>query len=308
MTTNDQLGTIDDLTIRFERRLSAPVERVWRAVTDADEMRAWFPSAVLGERKVGAPLAFPFDDNVADTFEGEVTEWEPTSVFAFRWGGDQLRIQLTPDGDATLLAFTQTIGHMTEAARTTSGWHFCLASLDAHLGGTAPDPDAWKGLYTEYLGRMGPPMATVHEQVMFEWERMHHVSPDRVWECITSPAQLGVWMDAPASIDLRLGGSVRFFEGHEAELEGVIVALEPGRRIAYTFKTIQVVEWEIEPAEHGSRFWLRQHGMGRDDEPAGRAAGWHGFLAQLDMYMASGQLVVVDDWEEKTAVYEKLLS
>jgi hypothetical protein len=89
------------------------------------------------------------------------------------------------------------------------------------------------------------------------------------------------------------------------------VALEPGRRLAYTFKTIEVVEWEIEPAAHGgSRFWLRQHGMARasDPGPAGRAAGWHGFLCQLDMFMASGQLVVVDDWEEKTTDYEALLA
>jgi uncharacterized protein YndB with AHSA1/START domain len=303
----DQMATIDDLTIRFERRLAAPLSRVWRAVTDPDEMQAWFPSAVVGERKEGAPLAFPFDDDVADTFEGEVTVWEPERVFAFTWNGDRLRIELAPDGDATRLVFTQTLSHMTEAARTSSGWHHCLANLDAHLGGPAPDADGWKVLYTEYLGRMGPPMATVRRQVAFEWERMHHVSPARVWECLTDPKELEAWMDAPASIDLRVGGTVRFFEGRDP-VDGVIVALEPERRIAYSFSGLSVVEWEIEPTEHGVRFWLRQLGMPMDPSPAGRAAGWHGFLTQLDMYMAAGQLVVVDDWESKTADYEKLLA
>jgi len=38
MTITD-LGTlVDDRTIRFERRLAAPVDRVWRAVTDPDEI------------------------------------------------------------------------------------------------------------------------------------------------------------------------------------------------------------------------------------------------------------------------------
>jgi uncharacterized protein YndB with AHSA1/START domain len=294
-------------TITFERQLAAPVERVWRAITDPDEMRAWFPSAVVGERKVGAPLSFPFDENVADAFEGEVTEWAPERVFAFTWNGDQLRIELTPDGDGTRLVFSQVLSHMTEAARTASGWHACLANLDAHLGGTALAPDAWRELYGDYLALMGPPMATVREQVSFEWERMHFQSPERVWECLTDPKELEGWMGSPTAIDLRVGGAVRFFEGHDP-VDGVIVLLEPGRRIAYSFNGLSVVEWEVQRAERGTRYWLRQHGMNPADQAAGRAAGWHGFLTQLDMFMASGQLVVIDDWEKKTADYEKLLA
>ena len=30
--------------MRFERHYDYPVERVWQAVTDPDEMRQWFPS------------------------------------------------------------------------------------------------------------------------------------------------------------------------------------------------------------------------------------------------------------------------
>ena len=307
--TSDAPATLDDHTITFERHLRAPVPRVWRAVTDPDELRAWFPSAIEGDRRVGAPLRFPFEGGEADTFTGEVVEWEPERVFAFTWGPDLLRIELTPDGDSTKLVFRQTIVHRSEAARTSSGWHVCLANLDVHLGGEGPPPgpDEWRALYADYLERMVPPLATVHGQVMFEWERMHFVSPERLWECLTSPAELSVWMEGPASIDLRLGGTVRFFEGKPSELEGVVVALEPGRRLAYTFKTIEVVEWEIEPTEHGTRFWLRQHGMDPADQAAGRAAGWHGFLAQLDVYLASGRLAVVDDWEARTADYQRLL-
>src|SRR5215211_7251136 len=53
------LETVDGRpALRFERRLAHPVERVWRAVTDPDEMPAWFPSGVVGERAVGAELVF----------------------------------------------------------------------------------------------------------------------------------------------------------------------------------------------------------------------------------------------------------
>jgi uncharacterized protein YndB with AHSA1/START domain len=303
--TND-MATIDGLTIRFERRLAAPVSRVWRAVTDEDEMRSWFPSAVQGERKVGAPLAFPFDDNVADTFEGEVTEWEPERVFAFTWNGDRLRIELEPDGDATRLLFVQTLSHLTEAARTSSGWHFCLANLDAHLGGVAPDPDAWKGLYSEYLDVMGPPMAEPSAQWSLTWERMHHVSPERVWECLTDPKELEAWMGYRVTRDLRLGGEIAFHFADEDVVRGVIVDLEEGRRIAFTFGGPTVVEWRVEAAEHGSRYRLTQYGM-PEARAAGWGAGWHSFLLQLDMYMAAGQLVV-DEHEPRIPAYEKLLA
>jgi hypothetical protein len=38
------LENIDDRpTLRFERRYDHGVERVWRAITDPDELRHWFP-------------------------------------------------------------------------------------------------------------------------------------------------------------------------------------------------------------------------------------------------------------------------
>ena len=178
-------------TIRFERRLGAPLDRVWHAMTDEDEMRSWFPSAVQGERKVGAPLAFPFDDNVADTFEGEVTEWDPMRTFAFTWNGDEVRIELAPDGDATELVFTHELHHLSAAARTGAGWHACLANLDAHLGGPATDPDTWKTEYVAYLERMGPSLGTPAPGGSMTWERTHHVAIDELDRTFAEPASWG---------------------------------------------------------------------------------------------------------------------
>jgi uncharacterized protein YndB with AHSA1/START domain len=299
------LATLNDLTLTFERRLGAPIERVWRAVTDEDEMTAWFPSRVLGERKVGASLSFPFDGGEADTFEGEVTEWDPPHVFAFTWNGDRLRIELFPDGDGTRLVFSQVMQHRAEAARTGSGWHMCLASLDAHLGGDAPAPDAWKEMYAEYLGVMGPPMAAASPQWLLTWERMHHVSPERVWECLTESKELEAWMGYEVTADLRLGGEI-CFRFDTGEVRGVVTDFEPNRRLAYTFGGPTIVEWRIEPAEHGTRYSLSQYGM-PEARAAGWGAGWHSFLIQLDMYMASGQLVV-DEHEPRIPDYEKLLA
>lgn len=297
-------------TLRFERSLGQPLERVWRAVTDEHEMRSWFPCAVQGERKVGAPLRFPFDEQAVDTFEGTVTAWEPMSVFAFTWNGDELRIELTDDGDSTTLVFTHALSHVSPAARTGSGWEACLADLAAHLGGPAVDPELWRRVYPVYLERMGPPAATAIPQWSMTWERGHHVSVERLWECLTDPTELRAWMGGATrvDIDLRRGGAIRFDFGVENGIEdGIIVALEPERRIAYTWgSALAVVDWRLEPAEHGCRFTLTKHGM-PEPRAAGWGAGWHSFLLQLDMYLASGQLVV-DEHEPRIPAYEALIS
>ena len=46
--------------LRFERRLTHPQEKVWRAITDPEHLAAWFPSTIEGERAAGARLRFSF--------------------------------------------------------------------------------------------------------------------------------------------------------------------------------------------------------------------------------------------------------
>ncbi len=234
-------------TLCFERRLAAPVERVWRAVTDPEEMRAWFPSAVVGERRVGAPLAFPFDDDPVDTFEGEVTAWDPTSVFAFTWNGDEIRIELTPDGDATRLVFTHEVSNVSPPARTAAGWHACLAALDAHLGGPPAPPDAWRDVYATYLERMGPPLGQRDGDAM-RWERGHHAPADEIEHALAHPDE---W---------------------DGDYEGEVT-------------------YEVRTLEHGSAFTVVHPTAGRDTQLAARL---HAQLVQLDMWLASRQVVPVD--------------
>ena len=49
--------------IRLERHLSDPPEVVWRALTEREQLRSWFPSDVIrdgGRWEVGAAITFPF--------------------------------------------------------------------------------------------------------------------------------------------------------------------------------------------------------------------------------------------------------
>jgi uncharacterized protein YndB with AHSA1/START domain len=189
--------------LRFERRYPSPVERVWRAVTDPAEMPAWFPSEVAGERAVGAELLFADEDQRSaareageptyegPTLTGRVVAYDPPNVFSFTWGGELLRFELTPDGDGTVLVFTQLLSHQSVAARNGSGWHQCLGALDALLGAGPSEDAGWQDVYRDYLGRMGPEPGVPVGGGGVCWERATHVRPDQVREVTADPAAWG---------------------------------------------------------------------------------------------------------------------
>jgi uncharacterized protein YndB with AHSA1/START domain len=145
-------------TLRFERLINHPRARVWRAVTDPDELRAWFPSAVVYEPRVGAPMQFDFGgEHGLDAWPGEVLEWDPPSVFAFAWGEDVLRFQLSDEGDATRLVFTHSFAHQPgKEARDAAGWAACFEAFDALLDGAdEPAMGDWARHHDEHVALFG---------------------------------------------------------------------------------------------------------------------------------------------------------
>ena len=146
-------------TLRFERELRHGQDRVWRAVTDPEELRAWFPAEVIYEQRVGAPMQFDFGGaHDIDPWPGEVLEWDPPRAFAFLWGEDTLRFELASAGDGTRLVFTHAFDHEPgKPARDAAGWEACFEAFDALLEGTTKRPgDAdWSGYHEGYLARFG---------------------------------------------------------------------------------------------------------------------------------------------------------
>jgi uncharacterized protein YndB with AHSA1/START domain len=99
-------------------RIAAPPERVWRALTQPDDLHRWlFPSAVADVREGGSwRFTFPHWPSArglhhpALNFGGPIAEIVPGRVLAVQfeppyWG--VLRFELTPDGDGTDLRVTQ---------------------------------------------------------------------------------------------------------------------------------------------------------------------------------------------------------
>jgi uncharacterized protein YndB with AHSA1/START domain len=155
-------------TLRFERRLAHPVEAVWSAITTPERIAQWFPTAVSGDMREHGHLTFTFEEHQLPPMEGEVTEFDPPLHFAFWWGEDHLRFELSPavGGTQTDLRFTVELGTADKAARDGAGWHVCLDRLAAVLGGGSEEAfrgatEGWLRHYEEYERRGFPASAEI---------------------------------------------------------------------------------------------------------------------------------------------------
>ena len=141
----------DKRIIRFERRLAHPIDRVWAALTEPDELEAWLARA-RGELRRGGELVLEWlnadDEGNQAVYHASVTELDPPHVLEL--SGDihgRVRWELQPDGDdATILRFLNETPAPDDDAvtKTRSGWHFHLDVLEDFLSdGTRVDWPNW---------------------------------------------------------------------------------------------------------------------------------------------------------------------
>jgi uncharacterized protein YndB with AHSA1/START domain len=168
--TNDEtsMGEVlrdgERLGLRFVRRFAHPVERVWAAITESEQLRFWMPCDIVGERRAGADITLPFWPAQVEKYQleettltGRIEAWEPPAVFQWTWGGDSLRFELEPTDAGTTMTFTTWLQSpdLDEAAGAAGGYHICLRALQLLLDtGSAPplvesDEDA-RRLESEY--------------------------------------------------------------------------------------------------------------------------------------------------------------
>lgn len=81
--------TSDTLTYTIERQIEidAPIDVVWRTITEPDQIVAWFADRVEFDPTPGAPGVLTFDVDGGEfvaPIQAEVVE--PPVRFAFRWG------------------------------------------------------------------------------------------------------------------------------------------------------------------------------------------------------------------------------
>jgi len=160
----EQVG--DRWQLHFSRRLPHTPEKVWRALTEPEHLKEWFPNDIEGERTEGATLRHVFRNDEAPVMEGEMLVFQPPAVMEFTWGDDTLRFELRAedDGQTTVLDLVDVLTDIGKAARDGAGWHVGLDGLEAHLSGEpshAQDMDVWKPVHEKYVKEFPPEASTI---------------------------------------------------------------------------------------------------------------------------------------------------
>jgi uncharacterized protein YndB with AHSA1/START domain len=111
MTAKNQLAE----SVIVERTLKAPVTRVWKALTDVDQMREWYFDLKEFKPQVGFEFEFSVEHE-GTTYHHlcRVTEVIPEKKIAYTWryksepGDSLVTIELFAEGDNTRLKLTHT--------------------------------------------------------------------------------------------------------------------------------------------------------------------------------------------------------
>jgi len=146
----------DGNTIRIERRLPGPIERVWSYIVEPEKRALWFVGGLWELRAGGVatsvwdhtrlsdePTPGAWKDFDGMTTTSTITRVEPPRLLAYRgdMGGSvfEVTFELTPVGDDVILAIIQSpVDDAQGKASFASGWHAYLDILDDRLRGTAP--------------------------------------------------------------------------------------------------------------------------------------------------------------------------
>lgn len=155
----------DQWTLVLVRDLHHPPEKVWKALTDPEQLREWAPFD--SDRNLGAVGTAKL--STVGTPTPHVTEThikradEPRSL-EYTWGGSDMRWELEPLGDSgTRLTLWHNINRGF-IAMGAAGWHICFDVLDRSLAGhpigRIVGPDAmqfagWQRLHAEYAKQFG---------------------------------------------------------------------------------------------------------------------------------------------------------
>ena len=95
-------------------------------------------------------------------------------------------------------------------------------------------------------------------------------APDVVWNALTEPGELAAWFGAEAEIDLRVGGAIRFRWSDGTERRGLVVDVDPPRRLAFRWRELRtsasglavadatVVAFTLETEDDGTRITVTE--------------------------------------------------
>ena len=149
---------LDAQTVRFERLLPGPIERVWAYLTESDKRRKWlaagdfdlreggkttlfFQHKNLSQKVVPVPEQFRKMNDEGHSLDVTVLRAERPHLLAITWGEhSEVTFELTEQKSGeVLLTLTHRRLPKDDMRNVLPGWHSHLGILADVLGGREPD-------------------------------------------------------------------------------------------------------------------------------------------------------------------------
>lgn len=172
LATLESYGTlVEPATLRIERLLPGPIERIWAYLTESELRRQWLAAGDM-ELRVGAsfelvwrndeldhpPSQRPADFPEEHRLTAQITELDPPHRLGITWGSTGgVTFELEPRGKEVLLTLTHhRVADRSTLLNVSAGWHAHLDHLVARASGRKPAPfwSSWLRLKEEYDARL----------------------------------------------------------------------------------------------------------------------------------------------------------
>lgn len=127
-------------TLVFVRELRHAPSKVWSALTDPEQLRAWAPfdadrdlgrtgaaQLTMANARGAAPASAPMQITVHRA--------ETERLLEYDWGGDRLRWELEAIPAGTRLTLRHTVSDRGMLSKVAAGWHICVDVAERNLDG-----------------------------------------------------------------------------------------------------------------------------------------------------------------------------
>ena len=172
LVTVDAYGVLTEpATLKIQRLLPGPIERVWAYLTESDLRRQWLAAGQMA-MKVGAPIEFVWrNDELTDPpgqrpagfseehrMHSHIIELDPPHRLVIAWGtAGSVCFELEPEGNEVLLSVIhRRVPDRATLLNVSAGWHAHLDILLDRITGKEPTSfwDSWSRLHAEYEQRL----------------------------------------------------------------------------------------------------------------------------------------------------------
>jgi len=155
---NARVTLVEPGTVRLERLLPGPLERVWAYITESDKRAKWLAAGEF-DLRLGGKVCLEFDnsrlssektapekykDRQMGKFDGVITRLEPLHALAHTWmfKGDATEVtyELTPKGKDVLLTIVHRRLGKDLTPSVMGGWDVHTGILEDVLKGVEPRP------------------------------------------------------------------------------------------------------------------------------------------------------------------------